>query len=59
VDARTIGNALVDEKPMQVLGPAAVVTDPPPGRDEGRQHIGAQGYLHLQQCIEASRQRAT
>ena len=43
------GDALVDEQAMQLLGAALVIADTPPGRDEGRKHIGAQRDLQLQQ----------
>jgi len=58
MDAGTVGDALVDHQPMQVLGAAAVVTDPAARRDERRQQVRAQGHLHLQQGIETAGQFA-
>lgn len=52
MDAGVVGDALVDEQAVQVLGAVAVVADASPRRHEGRQHIGAKGHLHLQQGIE-------
>ncbi|MDT4871034.1 hypothetical protein FQZ97_1061400 [compost metagenome] len=59
VDAGPVRDAFVDDDAMQVLRAAAVIADPAPGRNEGRQQVGAQGHLHLQQSVESSgRQRA-
>ncbi len=55
MDAGAVGDALVDEQPVHVLGARAVVADAAPGGDEGRQHVGAEGDLHLQQRGEAGR----
>jgi hypothetical protein len=54
VDAGAVGDAFVDDQPVQVLRAAAVVADPPPCWNEGRQQVGAQRHLHLQQRIEAA-----
>ena len=53
VDAGPVGDAFVDEQSVQVPGAGAVVADPAPGRDEGRQQVGARGDLHLQQGVVA------
>ncbi len=55
MDAGAVGNALVDEEPVQVLGTAAVVADASLGGNERRQQVGAERHLHLQQRFKTPR----
>src|SRR5207342_743555 len=58
MEAWAVGDALVDEEAVEVLGTGTVIPNAEPGWNEGRQQIGARCHLHLQQHLVTAAARA-